>query len=121
MKNCVEDGALQDVISVYYSDNAAGNFISGVGGMASKVSGFFQHVKHAVGDAVVGMKHAAEQMVSKVSGLFQHIFDQKADDKTDTAGGKEDGGSAFMGATVGQSVIGLAMLVIVVILLKRLP
>ncbi|KAK4778711.1 hypothetical protein SAY86_006239 [Trapa natans] len=113
-KNFVENGTPQDVISVNSFDNSAAETRSGGEDMSSKVSGLFQHVKHAVEEAVEGVKHAVEEMVSKVSGLFQHIFGRKEDDNY-TDGGKEDG----TGTTLGQSFLGLAMLAIMVILLRR--
>ncbi|KAK4781946.1 hypothetical protein SAY86_016048 [Trapa natans] len=113
-KNSVEDESPQDVFSTNSFNNSAADTNSGGEEMANGVSGLFQNMKHAV----EGVKHAVEEMVSKVSCLFQHIFGPKEDDKKYTDGGKEDG-AAFMGTGIGQSFLGLAMLAIMVILLKR--
>lgn len=120
MKNSVEDGgAPQDAISIKSFDKSAGDSNSGNTVNASKPSGLFQYMKHAMEDAVEGVKRTVEELVSNVSGLFQHIFGVKADGKADTGGGKEDGGSTFMETTVQQSLLGLAVLVILVVVLKR--
>ncbi|OWM88713.1 hypothetical protein CDL15_Pgr002480 [Punica granatum] len=64
------------------------------------------------------MKHAVEDMVSEVSDFFQNIFGPKAEDKASTAG-SGDGGSTFMEAAPGAYFVGLAVLAILVVLLKR--
>ncbi|XP_031385767.1 uncharacterized protein LOC116199531 [Punica granatum] len=83
----------------------------------SDASDQFKLLHGRIADMVQNIKLTVVDMVTSVSSYLQSIFSLSEADKE--AAGDTGSGSGFLDRTLGASFLGLAMMVIMIVLLKR--